>query len=53
MTQRSHKIAVATLFVLVLIAAIVILSRSAAAQDGSVSLGPDAEDCLLNHGTTG
>ena len=48
MTRRSHKIAVAILFVLVVIAAIVILSRSAAARDGSVPPGPAFEDCLTD-----
>lgn len=53
MTQRSHKIAVAALFVLVLIAAIIILSRSAAAQDELVLPGPVPEDCLINPRITG
>ena len=53
MTQRSHKIAITALFVLVLIAAIVILSRSAAARDGAVPPGPDAEDCLNDLKPTG
>ena len=48
MTRRSHKIAIAALFVLALIAAIVVLSRSAAAQDGSVPPEPAFEDCLTD-----
>jgi cytochrome c553 len=45
MTRRSHKIAVVVLFVLVLIAAIVALSRSAAAQDIAAQPVPKSEDC--------
>jgi len=44
MTRRSHKIAVAVLFVLVLIAAIVVFSRSAA-QEGAEPPGPEFRDC--------
>ncbi|HSG94927.1 MAG TPA: hypothetical protein VLA28_05370 [Afifellaceae bacterium] len=45
MTRRSHKIAIVVLFLLVLIAAIVVLSRSAAAQDVAAQPGPKSEDC--------
>jgi cytochrome c553 len=48
MTRRSHKIAVAVLFLLVLIAAIVVLSRSAAAQEGSAPTGSEFADCLTD-----
>ena len=48
MTRRSHKIAVAVLFVLVLIAAVVVLSRSAFAQESAVSPGPEFGDCLTD-----
>jgi hypothetical protein len=45
MTRRFHKIAIAALFVLVLIAAIVVLSRSAATQDVAAQPGEKSEDC--------
>jgi len=48
MTHRSHKIAITALFVLVLITAIVILSRSAAADGGFLPSEPYAEDCLIS-----
>ncbi len=44
MTRRSHKIAIAALFLLVLIAAIVFLSR-AAAQNPDALPPPALEDC--------
>jgi hypothetical protein len=45
LTRRSHKIAVPVLFVLVLIAAIIVLSRSAAAQEDAALSGSEFVDC--------
>lgn len=52
MTRRSPNIAIAALFVPVLIAAIAIPGRSAADQDGSVRPGPGFEDCPTDKQTT-